>query len=291
MADLTRRLVSCSEIEDVEVSLVLTALERRWGYDFTGYALSGVKRRLARLCEAHGAARALDLLAPILSDERIAWSIIHGMSVPTSEFFRDPEVWRYLREAIVLQLESFPRVNIWQIGCGRGEETYSLSILLHELGLSARTRLIVTDFNADLLAAARAGAWGKCELDHWTRNYAASGGVREFENYFNARGDQIVIADGLRCSIEFVQHNLVTDDVFLEAQLIVCRNVLIYFGLELQERSLDIFRRSLQRGGYLLLGRSEAIFDAAGTLEDFDVVQDCYRIYRKPVRMRSRVSV
>lgn len=290
MADLTRRLASRSEIDDVEVSLVLTALEQRWGYDFTGYALPGVKRRLARLCEAHGVARALDLLAPILSDERVAWFVIRGMSVPTSEFFRDPEVWRYLRETIALQLESFPRVNIWQVGCGCGEETYSLSILLHELGLTARTRLIVTDFNVDLLATARAGAWGKSELDQWTQNYVASGGLREFETYFNVCGDQIIVADRLRRSIEFVQHNLVTDDIFLEAQLIVCRNVLIYFGLPLQERGLGLFARSLQRGGYLLLGRSEAIFDRAGALEGFDVVHDRYRIFRKPVRARPRVS-
>jgi chemotaxis protein methyltransferase CheR len=291
MADLTRKLVSRGAIEDVEFSLVLTALEQRWGYDFTGYAQSGVKRRLSRLCEIHGVARPLELLGPILSDERIARTIINGMSVPTSEFFRDPDVWRYLRDTIAPQLDSFPRVNIWQVGCGRGEETYSLSILLDELGLAARTRLIVTDFNVDLLAAAQTGRWSRSDLEQWRHNYVASGGHGPFDSYFDARGEEIAIVDRLRQSVEFVQHNLVTDDVFLEAQLIVCRNVLIYFGAQLQERGLGLFRRSLQRGGYLLLGRSEAILDGARSFEDLDAVHESYRIYRKPVRQRLRVSI
>ena len=291
MADLTLTLASRGAIEDIELSLVLTALEQRWGYDFTGYAQSGVKRRLTRLCETQGVARPLDLLAPLLSDEGVARTIINGMSVPTSEFFRDPDVWRYLREVIALQLDSFPRINVWQVGCGRGEETYSLSILLSELGLAARTRLIVTDFNVDLLTAARAGRWSRSELEQWRCNYIASGGLGRFESYFDARGAEIFIADRFRRSIEFVQHNLVSDDVFLEAQLILCRNVLIYFGSELQERGLDLFMRSLQRGGFLLLGRAEAIFDPSRSFEDFDVMHDPYRIYRKPVRQRTRGSI
>lgn len=272
------------EVDDWEVTLVVTALEGKWGYDFSGYAPAVLKRRLPRICALHGLGRVADLVPPILADRKFARMVIHGMSVPASDYFRDPQVWKFVREEVMPQLESFPRINIWQVGCGRGEETYTLSILLQETGLASRARLIATDINADLLASARQGRWSGRELAQWRNNYLTSGGTREFCGYFSRDGDDLIVHDNIRAQIEFLQHNLVADDVFLEAQFIVCRNVMIYFGERLRERGLDLFRRSLQRGGYLLLGKSESFPDAEGRLGAFQVVQDMFRIYRKPVR-------
>lgn len=273
-----------AETVDVEVTLLLVALRERWGYDFTGYAPAALRRRLTQLCSLHGAARIADLLVPVLDDEAVANSVIRGISVPVSAFFRDPPVWRCVREVIAVQLESFPRINIWQAGCGRGEETYTLAMILRETGLASRARLIASDINPDLLEAARQGRWHRREVDQWRDNYLASGGTRDFDSYFMPCGDDVVVDELIRSSVEFVHHNLVADDVFLEAQLVVCRNVLIYFGEALQERVLDLFRRSLQRGGYLLLGPSESALELMGKLSAFEPVQDASRIYRKPVR-------
>jgi chemotaxis protein methyltransferase CheR len=272
------------EVDDLEIALVLLALKGRWGYDFSGYAPSALRRRLLQICSAHGFAHIADLATPILHDEKMAKKIIDGISVPASDFFRDPPVWKYLREEIVPQLESFPRINVWQVGCGRGEETYSLAIVLEEAGLARKTRLVATDINGDLLACARQGRWSGQDLARWRQAYLDGGGKGEFYAYFKQAGEGLVVRDHIRSRIEFVQHNLVADDVFMEAQFIVCRNVMIYFGETLQERGLDLFRRSLQRGGYLLLGKAESLLEVKGKLSSFHATHDVFRVYQKTVR-------
>lgn len=273
-----------SKVDDLEVALVLLALKERWGYDFSGYAPAVLRRRLSQACSAYGFARIADLAPSILHDSDVARKVIHGMSVPASDFFRDPPVWKCVREEILPQLESFPRINIWQVGCGRGEETYTLAILLEEAGLASRARLVATDINGDLLASARRGRWSGQDIGRWRQNYLASGGAGEFSDYFEQDGDGLVSCELIRSRIEFVQHNIVSDEVFMESQLIVCRNVMIYFGEALQERGLELFRRSLQRGGYLLLGKAESFSDAHRKLGAFHPLNDAFRIYQKPVR-------
>jgi chemotaxis protein methyltransferase CheR len=273
-----------SEADDLEIALVLLALKERWGYDFGGYAPAALKRRFSQICAVHGFARIADLAPAILHDGETARKVIHGMSVPASDFFRDPLVWRYVREEIIPQLDSFPRINIWQVGCGRGEETYTLAILLQEAGLACRTRLVATDINGDLLAFARRGRWSSQDFGQWEKNYLASGGTGVFRSFFKQEIDDLVIREDVLPRIEFLQHNLVADDVFMEAQFVVCRNVMIYFGEALQGRGLDLFWRSLQRGGYLLLGKSESLLHVSGKLGSFHNTHDAFRIYQKPVR-------
>lgn len=249
-------------IEDIEVGLLLQALKDRYGYDFTGYAHASLKRRLKELQTYFDVERLSQLIPTLLYDERVAQTIVNNVSVPVSEFFRDPPVWRYLREEILPRLDSFPHINIWQPGCGRGQETYSLLILLHEAGLLKKTRLVATDINLAAMEDARRGRWPAREFEHWRESYLAAGGMNGFERYFHRDGEEMAIDDSLRGCVEFNRHNLVIDDVFMEAQFIVCRNVLIYFGDGLQDRVLKLFGRSLQRGGYLMLGRAECLPDA-----------------------------
>lgn len=272
------------DVDELEVALVLTAVKERWGYDFTGYAATALKRRLSQICSARGMARISDLVSAVLHDPQAAAAVISGISVPASDFFRDPPVWRFVRQELLCHLDSFPRINIWQAGCSRGEETYTLAILLHEAGLAKKARIIATDINGDLLTDGRQGRWNARNLDSWRENYSASGGTDDFAQYFRCEGDEVVVRDDVRSSVEFMQHNLVTDDVFVEAQLVVCRNVMIYFGAGLQARGVDLFHRSLQRGGFLLLGQSEALLDVTGKLGAFKPVNDALRIYQKPVR-------
>ena len=273
-----------SEIGGLEIALVLHALKGRWGYDFSGYAPAALKRRILGICATLGVARIADLASIILYDEKAARKVIDRMSISASDFFRDPPVWKYVREEIIPQLGSFPRINVWEAGCGRGQETYSLAILLAEAGLAHKTRLVATDINDELLALAQRGRWSRQDLGPWRENYLASGGGGEFRDYFEPDGDDLVVCDAIRCGIEFIQHNLVADDVFVEAQFIVCRNVMIYFGEALRERSLDLFQRSLQRGGYLVLGRYESLPGVKERLGSFKTMHNAFHVYQKPVR-------
>ncbi|MBS1213855.1 MAG: chemotaxis protein CheR [Proteobacteria bacterium] len=270
-------------IQDVEVELVLQAMKERWGYDFTGYARASLKRRLEQIVTYFDTDCLSRLLPSILYDERVAQTVINAVSVPTSEFFRDPPVWESVRTVVLPYLGSFPRVNVWQVGCGRGQETYSLAILLQEADLLKKTRIIATDINAEFLAEARQARWPARDFDHWRENYRLTGGTGHFDDYFSRVNGEVTVREEMRRAIQFVQHNLVTDDAFLETQFIVCRSVLIYFGSALQERVFGIFLRSLERGGYLLLGCAEGLPEgpAAGELE---IVQERFRLYRKMTR-------
>lgn len=267
-------------IADIEIEMLLLALKQRWGYDFSGYARASLKRRLEALLDFFAVDSLSRILHDLLYDERVAQTVINAISVPTSDFFRDPWVWRQIREQLLPRLASFPLLNIWQVGCGHGQETYTLSLLLHEAGLLKKTRMIATDINSDFLEAAARGRWSSRNLPQWRENYRQAGGTADFDDYFQPQGAEIAIRATFQAGIEFIPHNLVSDDAFLETQLIVCRNVMIYFGDVLQNRVIEIFARSLQRGGYLLLGCAESLPERQA---DLAVFQKNIQLYQKPI--------
>jgi len=268
--------------EDIEVSLLLKALKDRYDYDFTGYAHASLKRRLMELKRYFDVQKLSELIPSLLYDENVARTLITNISVPVSEFFRDPPVWRAFREETLPRLDSFPQINLWQAGCGRGQETYTLLILLAEAGLLKKTRLVATDINTEAINEARQGIWSARDFDAWRASYHAAGGERDLADYFEREGDKVRFCnDELRRAVEFTAHNLVVDDVFMESQCIICRNVLIYFGPELQERVLQLFGRSLQRGGYLLLGKAESLPEPTDNEHMFQRIDEGINLYRR----------
>lgn len=276
-------------IEDVEVDLLLNALKERYGYDFSGYARASLKRRLLELSRYFDVEHLSQLIPVLLYDEAVAQTAINSISVPTSEFFRDPNVWHYLRTNVFPQLASFPRINIWQAGCGHGQEAYSLAIALHETGLLKRSRIFSTDINPAFLDDARAGCWSLQHQQYWSDNYRLAGGCGIFADFFIETGKNMSIRDEFKQPIEFIQHNLVVDDVFKEMQLVVCRNVLLYFGNDLQERVIVLLTRSLERGGYLLLGRGENIIDLREKHPKLELLDASLQLYRKRIGGRPNV--
>ena len=223
------------------------------------------------------------LIPIVLYDETVAQTVINSISVPTSEFFRDPAVWRYLRTTILPQLASFPRINIWQAGCGYGQEAYSLAILLHETGLLKKSRIFSSDINLSFLDEARSGCWPVRYKQQWRDNYAQAGGCGVFADFFVEAGNVMSIRDEFKQPIDFIQHNLVADDVFKEMQLVVCRNVLLYFGSALQEHVVNLLTRSLGRGGYLLIGRGENIVDWPEKHPQLEQLDSSLQLYRKRI--------
>lgn len=266
-------------VEDIEVQLFIRAMQLRHGYDFSEYAPASLKRRIQQLVRTHDTGSISELNRRLLHEEGFVARVIEGLSVPVSEMFRDPSVFRSLRDKVFPVLASYPEINIWQAGCAHGQEVYSLAILLEEAGLYERSRIYATDFSDAALAIAAEGIYATRDARDWSRNYMEAGGSHSLSDYYSARYDFIKLDKRLRRNVTFFNHNLVTDEVFCEAHLILCRNVLIYFSNTLQDRTLGLFRDSLVRGGFLCLGTRENIdFSPAAT--GFADVDHALRIYQ-----------
>lgn len=266
-------------LEDIEVELFVRALKLRHGYDFSQYAPASLKRRVLQLVQSQQSGTVSTLTTRLLHEPGFLSVALEGLSVPVSEMFRDPEVFLALREQVFPVLASYPQINIWQAGCAHGQEVYSLAILLEEAGLYERTQIYATDFNESALRHAQEGIYPAKEAQLWSRNYHAAGGRRSLADYYSARYELIKLDQRLRRHVTFANHNLVTDEVFCEAHLVLCRNVLIYFSDPLQDRTLALFRDSLVRGGFLCLGTRESL-DFSPAAAGFTPVNAPLRIYR-----------
>jgi chemotaxis protein methyltransferase CheR len=271
------------DIEDVEVELFIRALQLRHGYDFSQYARASYKRRALNLAASSGHATISEMTARLLRDDGFLPQVVAGLSVPVSDMFRNPQVFRALREQVFPVLASYPQFNIWQAGCAFGEEIYSLAILLEEAGLYDRAQIYATDFSDAALARAQEGIFPLREARAYSESYLAAGGRRSLSDYYHAQYEFIKLDSALSRNITFANHNLVADGVFCEAHLILCRNVLIYFTSALQNQVLGLFRNSLVRGGFLCLGNKESV-EFAPAAKDFIPVDASARIFRLPVR-------
>lgn len=277
------------DVEDIEVELFIHAMQRRHGYDFSEYAPASLKRRVQQLVRTHDTGTISELNRRLLHETGFVTRVIEGLSVPVSEMFRDPPVFRALRDKVLPVLASYPEINIWQAGCAHGQEVYSLAILLEEAGLYDRTRIYATDFNDAALHTAAEGIYATRDARDWSRNYLEAGGLKSFSDYYSARYEFIKLDQRLRRNVTFFNHNLVTDEVFCEAHLILCRNVLIYFNNALQDRTLALFRDSLVRGGFLCLGTRENI-DFSPAAASFNDIDAGLRIYQASAPMARPVA-
>lgn len=247
------------EISQEDLSAVLELVQKRYGFDFTQYARSSMKRRMQRIMENFGLPSVFELKHKLLNDELFFEVFIEEITVNVTEMFRDPFFYKELREKIIPQLESYPSIKIWHAGCSSGEEVYSLAILLHECGLLERSRIYATDINSQVLNRARAGIFDLRYMKDYTLNYIAAGGTGNFSDYYTAKYDQAIFKKELKEHMIFSIHNLVADKSFNEFNLILCRNVLIYFNDHLQNQVISLFSESLCPFGYLALGSKESL--------------------------------
>lgn len=268
------------DMERIEVDLLLQAIHRRYGYDFTHYSFGSLKRRLDHARQEMGFSRLSQLVDCVLHDERRFDGFLKFLSISVTEMFRDPSFYQIVREKVVPVLKTFPFVKIWHAGCATGEEVYSMAIVLHEEGFLDRARIYATDFNKYSLDKAEKGIYAAKAMEAYAANYRAAGGKRDFGDYYSDGYDLAKMKDFLKAHITFSYHNLVTDGVFGEMNLVSCRNVLIYFDKMLQERVLGLFTESLRHGGFLCLGMKETLnFTAAEKF--FEPFEPKQRIYKK----------
>jgi chemotaxis protein methyltransferase CheR len=272
--------VEPDEIEKIELELFLEAIYRRYGYDFRHYARASARRRARHILAQSGREHLSELIPLLLQDEAFAQKAIYDFSITVTEMFRDPDFYRAVRQTVAPYLQTYPFVKIWVAGCATGQEVYSLAILLKEAGLYERTTIYATDFNETALKKAAEGIYPLKEVQQYTGNYQKSGGQRSFADYYHAEYNSAIMDASLKANITFAHHNLVTDSVFSEAQVIFCRNVLIYFDRSLQNWVLNTLANSLSRGGFLCLGAKETL-EFSAVSSQFKPISLEERIYQK----------
>jgi chemotaxis protein methyltransferase CheR len=269
-----------AELERIELDLLLEAIHRVYGYDFRGYARASLRRRLWRRADLEGLRSLSGLQERILHDPPAMERLLGDLSINVTEMFRDPEFHATLRDQIFPLLRTHPFIRIWVAGCSTGEEVMSIAIMLREQELLDRALIYATDIDAEVLAQARTGSFSVDRIQGYTRNYQAAGGTSAFSSYYTVAGARAVFDPELLSDVVFAQHNLASDRSFNEFHLVICRNVLIYFGRELQDRVLELFDESLSRRGVLALGRKETLRNTA-VENRYETLVEAERIYRR----------
>ena len=247
------------EIDPVERHLFLEGIFLRYGYDFRQYSEASLGRRLNDILFRSNQTSLLEILKRVLESPAFFREILPLLTIGTSEFFRDPLFFRAIRQHVFPILKTYPTLKIWTAGCSTGQEVMSIAIALQEEGLYDRTTIYATDINPQVLKQAREGIYDAHNFETFTRNYTLAGGVCSPSDYYTADYGLVRFDPNLRRNVVFSEHNLVTDSVFCEAHLILCRNVMIYFNRELQQRVFHLFNQSLAYRGFLGIGSKESI--------------------------------
>lgn len=269
-----------SDLERLEIDLILEGIYRHYGFDFRNYARASMRRRLWNQVRAEKLTTISALLDRVLHDVDCMERLLLMLSVNVTAMYRDPTFFRAFREQVVPLLRSHPFIRIWHAGCSTGEEVYSMAILLEEEGLYNRCRLYATDMNEAVLRRAQTGIFPIEVMQEYTANYLRSGAKEHFASYYTARYGHAIFKQSLRRNIVFSHHNLVTDGSFNEFHVIICRNVMIYFNEQLQTRVHELFYESLRRFGVLALGRKESL---SGTphQHDYEDINAAEKLYRR----------
>lgn len=282
MCSYLSRTIRKEEIElpDSEIVEFLADLHKQYGYDYRNYSIESIKRRLHKAMTDRGFYLFPQFAAQVLHDAELFEELFLEFSINVTHFFRNPEVFSVIREEIFPYLDTYPHIKIWCAGCSTGEEPYSLAILLQEAGLFKKTQIYATDLNPYVLLEAKNGLFSSNNLGVDQENYQKSGGKSHIHDYFEVDGNVLKIDETLKTKILFFQHSLVNSGILNEFQMILCRNVLIYFNAALQLETLRLFQDSLDRNGFLVLGESETI-PANDRRLAFEPVDQRRKIYRK----------
>ena len=265
---------------EIEISLLLEAIYQKYGYDFRQYSKAHITRRIASRMSLSGLKTITEVQEKALHDHAFASRLLQDLSITVSEMFRDPDFYKSLREKVIPLLKTYSFIRLWHAGCSSGEEVYSMAIILKEEGIYDRATIYATDFNQQALDRAKEGIFSNEMIKEYTLNYQKSGGKESFSNYYTSHYDMVIMDQSLKKNIVWANHNLVTDSVFAEAHMILCRNVLIYFDKDLQNKVQKLFFDSLTNGGVLCLGSKESLrfIDFADSYRELDKKQ---RIFKK----------
>ncbi|PKP53614.1 MAG: chemotaxis protein CheR [Bacteroidetes bacterium HGW-Bacteroidetes-1] len=270
--------------QDLEIDLLLEVIFRQFGYDFRDYNKAHIRRRILHRIQTLDLKSISELQHKILHENGFIEMILRDLSINVTEMYRDPSFYLQLRKEVFPILKTYPFIKIWHAGCATGEEVYSFAIMLKEEGLYHRAQIYATDFNPLVLETARKGIYPVNRIKEYTQNYQNAGGSQSFSDYYIAKYDSVILDQSLNNNIVFAEHNLVSDSVFAEVHLIICRNVLIYFNKDLQNKVVKLFTESLIKGGFLGLGSKENLM-FTDVYEKYQIVDARERIYKKKIQI------
>ena len=270
-----------TELEKIEIALLLEGVNRRYGFDFRSYAYSSLRRRIWKRITAENLPNVTSLAERVLHDPIMMEKFLNDLSINVTAMFRDPSFYVTFREHVVPLLRTYPFIRIWHAGCSTGEEVYSMAMLLREEGLYDRSRIYATDINEVVLQRAKAGIFPLERMQEYTDNYMRAGGKRSFSEYYTAKYGGALFDQSLTKNVVFSQHNLVTDRSFSEFNVVLCRNVLIYFDKTLQSKVHSLFYDSLAMFGVLVLGSKETL--------RFMAHEECYQQLAPPEKIFRKV--
>lgn len=269
-------------IENIEIDMLLESIYRFYGYDFRNYTRPFMQRRIVQRVKKENLTSISALQEKILRDPIVMKKLFSDFSINVTEMFRDPSFFKSLRTNLIPVVRDYSEIRIWHVGCSTGEEVYSMAILLQEEGLYEKTKIYATDINKSVLEKAKRGTFSLADMQQYTKNYLLAGGTRAFSEYYKVVDDQVVFHPALQKNVVFAEHNLVTDSSFHEFDIIICRNVLIYFNKCLQNDVHQLLYESLSLSGFLGLGKREGIrFTSYGNCyEEFNSTERLYRKFK-----------
>ena len=277
---MSRVATEVNDLEDIEIGLLLEGLYRAYGFDFRQYSRASIKRRILEMMRAEKLGTISVFQDRVLHDAACLDRFLLGLSVHATAMFRDPSFYLTFRKKVVPLLRTYPTVQIWVAGCSTGEEVYSLAILLEEERIYGKCRIYATDISQVVLRKARDGIFPLAAMRDYTNNYHQAGGANDFSDYYTAQYDSVIFSSALKSNVVFSEHNLATDGSFNEFQVILCRNVMIYFNKDLQARVHNLLYDSLSIFGVFGLGNKESLkFTPRAAF--YEHLNDKDKLYRK----------
>ena len=267
-------------LEIIEIEALTDVIFKHYGYDIRNYAQASLSRRIKHFMLKNSIEYVSSMIPLILHNKSQFKAFLYDLSIPVTEMFRDSGFFTYLRTDIMDYLRTYPALKIWHAGCATGEEVYSMAILLKEANIYKKSTIYATDFNDVAISQAREGIFPIDRVKEYTVSYQNSGGKHSFGDYYRSDNKNITLDKELGKKITWANHNLATDGVFTEVQLVMCRNVLIYFNRELQNRVLELFTDSLVPGGILALGSKETL-RYSSVFDKYETLSEKWKVYKK----------
>ena len=266
--------------ELIALDLLIQAIYMLYQWDFRQYKRESLRRSAKRLACTKNVDNIIELIPKLFTQEVSANDFLNYFSIPVTEMFRDPGFFRTFREQVVPILKTYPFIKIWHVGCATGQEVFSMAIILYEEGLYERARIYGTDINPFALHKAKEGIFDSDKFTLYNDNYHQAGGKYDLNDYFHVKYDACIFNTKLKENLLFFDHNIGQDQSFGEMNLILCRNVLIYFDQPLQKRALELFNGSLCYGGFLCLGNKEGI-EHLNMNAEFHLWNKKWKLYKK----------
>ena len=265
--------------QKLELDLITQAIYLRYGIDFRDYSLNSLYRRLMRRLKIEGLHSLGEMQHKVIYEPEFFHKVYQDFSVQVTEMFRDTSFFQLIKNEVLSQLKPKMHLKVWVAGCATGEEIFSLAILFHEAGLYEKTDFYATDMNTKVINQAKTGDLRKERIPRYNTAYHSVGGKGDLLDYLDIQKRQVKIKPWLLENIVFADHNLAQDQAFAEMDLIVCRNVLIYFNKDLQKKVLQLFRASLIKEGFIGFGMQESLYfsDYADEFQEISSIEKLYQ--------------